>query len=138
MFEIAKLSRENLMPRAFWTLDIEERLIEFCEQTRRLAEALPKTPLGNFLATRLRSSVIFQAPNYGAAQNVESHSAFLRDAQMCLRELRENRVWLLLMAKNNFVKSPSQLHPLINENNQLISILAGSVKTAKQKRRKSQ
>jgi hypothetical protein len=38
-----------------------------------------------------------------------------------------------MIAKANLVKSASQLDPLIDENNQLISIFVTSVKTASQK-----
>jgi four helix bundle protein len=54
---------------------------------------------------------------------------------VCHKELRETRVWLLLTAKANLVKSASQLDSLIDENNQLISIFVAGVKTARQKRR---
>jgi hypothetical protein len=42
-----------------------------------------------------------------------------------------------MTAKANLVKSAAQLDPLIDENNQLISIFVISVKTARQKRREA-
>jgi four helix bundle protein len=56
--------------------------------------------------------------------------------QVCLKELRETRVWLLMTAKANLVKPASQLDPLIDENNQLISIFVTSIKTAREKQMK--
>jgi four helix bundle protein len=53
--------------------------------------------------------------------------------QVCLKELRETRVWLLMTVKANLVKSALQLDPLIEENNQLISIFVTSIKTAREK-----
>jgi four helix bundle protein len=53
--------------------------------------------------------------------------------KVCLKELRETRVWLLMMAKANLVKSTSELDVLIEENNRLISIFVASIKTARQK-----
>jgi four helix bundle protein len=54
--------------------------------------------------------------------------------QICLKELRETRVWLLMTAKANVVKSASELEFLIDEDNRLIAIFVASVKTARQNR----
>jgi four helix bundle protein len=120
------------VPRIF---DLEDRLIEFGVRIIRLAEALPKTRAGNHIAGQIIRSGTSPAPNYGEAQSGESRSDFIHKLNVCLKELRETRVWLLMIAKANLVKSASQLDPLIDENNQLISILVTSVKTARQKNR---
>jgi four helix bundle protein len=118
--------------------DLEERLIEFGVRIIRLADALPKTRVGNHIAGQIIRSGTSAAPSYGEAQSAESRSDFVHKAQICLKELRETRVWLLMIAKANLIKSATQLDPLINENDQLISIFVSSVKTAKQKRREPQ
>jgi len=51
-------------------------------------------------------------------------------------ELRETRIWLLMITKANLIKSMSKLKPMIEENNELISIFVVSVKTSKQKEEK--
>ncbi len=117
--------------------DLENRLIEFGVRIIRLAEALPKTRVGNHIAGQIIRSGTSPAPNYGEAQSAESRSDFIHKMQVCLKELRETRVWLLFIAKANLVKSASQLDSLIEENNQLISIFVASVKTARQKRREA-
>jgi four helix bundle protein len=119
-------------PRRF---NLEGRLIEFGVRIIRLAEALPKTRAGNHIAGQIIRCGTSPAPKYGEAQSAESRSDFIHKIQICLKELRETRVWLLLIAKANLVKSSSQLDPLIDECNQLISIFATSVKTARQKKR---
>ena len=121
-------------PRIF---DLEDRLIEFGVRIIRLAEALPKTKVGNHIAGQIIRSGTSPAPNYGEAHSAESRSDFIHKMQICLKELRETRVWLLMTAKANLVKSAAQLDPLIDENNQLISIFVISVKTARQKRRET-
>jgi four helix bundle protein len=118
-------------PRKF---DLEDRLIEFGVRIIRLADALPKTKAGNHIAGQIIRSGTSPAPNYGEAHSAESRSDFIHKMQICLKELRETRVWLLMIAKANLVKSTAQLDPLIDENNQLISIFVTSVKTARQKR----
>ena len=50
-----------------------------------------------------------------------------------LKELRETSIWLLMIVKANLIKPMSKLEPMINDNNELISVFVTSVKTANQK-----
>ncbi len=97
------------------------------------AESLPKTKAGNHIAGQLIRCGTSPAPNYGEAQSAESCSDFIHKMKVSLKELRETRIWLLMIVKANLIKPTSKLEPLINENNELISIFVTSVKTAKQK-----
>jgi len=116
------------------SFDLEDRLTAFGVRIIRLAGALPKTKVGNHIAAQIIRCGTSPAPNYGEAQSGESRSDFIHKMQVCLKELRETRVWLLMIAKANLVKSASQLDPLVDEANQLISIFVSSFKTARQKR----
>ena len=113
--------------------DLEERLIDFAVRIIRTAESLPKTRAGNHIAGQLIRCGTSPAPNYGEAQSAESRSDFIHKMKVSLKELRETRIWLLMIVKANLIKPPSKLEPLIHENNELISIFVTSVKTAKQK-----
>mgnify|MGYP003492359273 CR=1 FL=1 len=66
-------------------------------------------------------------------RTAESRSDFIHKMKVCLKELRETRIWLLMMVKANLIRPASKLEPLVHENNELISIFVTSVKTAKQK-----
>ena len=125
------------MPKKPRIFDIEDRLLKFAVRIIRLGEALPKTRVGNHISKQIIRSGTSPAPNYGEAQSAESRADFIHKMQICLKELRETRVWLLMAAKANPVKSASQLDLLIDENNQLISIFVTSIKTSKQKRREN-
>jgi four helix bundle protein len=120
-------------PKEFKTFDLEDRLLDFAVRIIRLAETLPKTMVGNHVAGQIIRSGTSPAPNYGEAQGAESQHDFIHKMKVCLKELRETRVWLLMIAKANLVEPPSKLDPLIDENNQLISIFVTSIKTARQK-----
>lgn len=115
------------------TLNLENRLIEFGVRIIRLAEALPKTRVGNHIAGQIIRSGTSPASNYGEAQSAESRADFIHKMQVCLKELRETNIWLLMALKANVLKSVSGLNDLIDEDNQLIAIFVASVKTAKQK-----
>jgi four helix bundle protein len=119
------------------TFDLEDRLIDFGVRIIRLAEALPKTRVGNHIAGQIIRSGTSPAPNYGEAQSAESRPDFVHKMQICLKELRETRVWLLMIEKASLLKTASKLDPLIDENHQLISIFVTSVKTAKKKKRET-
>jgi len=125
------MSKEN---RIF---DLEERLIDFAVRIIRTAESLPKTKVGKHIAGQLVRCGTSPAANYGEAQSAESRSDFIHKIKVCLKELRETRIWLLMIVRANLIKPTSKLEPLINENNELISIFVTSVKTAEQTGRKT-
>ena len=119
------------------TFDLEDRLIDFAVRIIRIAEALPKTKIGNHIAGQIIRSGTSPAPNYGEAQSAESRSDFIHKMKLSLKELRETRVWLLMIIKANLIKPASKLELLIDENNQLISIFVKSIDTAKRKTKKT-
>ena len=117
--------------------DLEERLIDFAVRVIRLAESLPKIKLGNHIAGQLIRCGTSPAPNYGEAQSAESRSDFIHKMKVSLKELRETRVWLLIIVRVKLIRPTSKLEPLINENNELISIFVTSITTAKEKNKKT-
>jgi four helix bundle protein len=117
--------------------DLEERLIDFAVRIIRTAESLPKTKVGNHIAGQLIRCGTSPAPNYGEAQSAESRSDFIHKMKVSLKELRETRVWLLIIVRAKLIKPASKLEPLIAENNELISIFVTSIKTAKQRKIKA-
>ena len=117
--------------------DLEDRLIDFAVQIIRLSESLPKTKVGNHIAGQIIRCGTSPAPNYGEAQSAESSLDFVHKMKICLKELRETRIWLKMIARINLLKSVSKLDRLIGENNELISIFVTSINTAKKRRPKT-
>ena len=113
--------------------DLEERLIDFAVRIIRIAESLPKTKVGNHIAGQLIRCGTSPAPNYGEAQSAESRADFIHKMKVSLKELRETRVWLLIIVRANLIEPVSKLESLIHENNELISIFVTSVRTAKER-----
>jgi four helix bundle protein len=116
--------------------DIEDRLIDFAVRIIKLAGSLPKTSIGSHIANQIIRSGTSPAPNYGEAQGAESPSDFIHKMKICLKELRETKVWLKMIIKSNLIKPEAKVEPLIDENDQLISIFVASLKTAKSKNQK--
>ena len=113
--------------------DLEGRLIDFAVSIVEVGRALPKTRVGNHIAGQLVRCGTSPAPNYGEAQGAESRSDFIHKMKVCLKELRETRVWLVMIVRAGLVKLASKLDSLIDENNQLISIFVKSIQTARDK-----
>ena len=114
--------------------DLEERLIRFAVRMIQLAETLPRTSTGRHIAGQLVKSGTSPAPNYGEAQGAESRSDFIHKMRICLKELRESRVWLKMIIQAELIKPASRMESLIDETDQLISIFVKSIKTANQKK----
>lgn len=110
--------------------DLEGRLIDFAVRIIDLGRSLPKTKVGNHIAGQIVRCGTSPAPNYGEAQGAESRSDFIHKMKVCLKELRETRVWLIMIVRAGLIKPPSKLDSLIDENNQLISIFVKSIQTA--------
>jgi four helix bundle protein len=117
--------------------DLEGRLIDFAVKIIKLAESLPKTKIGNHISGQMIRCGTSPAPNYGEAKDAESRADFVHKMKICLKELRETRIWLLIIKKAELLKNSSELDYLIDENDQLISIFVKSIKTAKINKRKS-
>jgi len=117
--------------------DLEERLIDFAVRIIRIAESLPKTKVGKHIAGQLIRCGTSPAPNYGEAQSAESSADFIHKMKICLKELRETRIWLLMIVKANLIRPASKLQPLKDENGELISIFVTSIKTAQKNKKKT-
>ena len=125
------------MSKDWKTFDLEDRLIDFAVRIIRIAESLPKSRIGSHIAGQLVRCGTSPAPNYGEAQSAESRADFVHKMKLCLKELRETRVWLLMLVKAKLIKPASKLDSLIDENNQLISIFVKSIQTARLTRKKT-
>ncbi len=113
--------------------DLEERLIDFAVRNIRMAESLPKTRVGNHITGQIIRSGTSPAPNYGEAQSAESRADFIHKMSICLKELRETRIWLLMIVKSELIKPILKIEKLLDENNEFISIFVKSINTAKKK-----
>ena len=120
------MSKEN---RVF---DLEDRLIDFAVRIKNTAQLMPKTKDRNHIAGQLIRCGTSPASNYGEAQRAESRADFVHKMKIGLKELRETKIWLLIILSANVARQASKVQPLINESDELISIFVASVKTAKQ------
>ena len=110
--------------------NLNVRLINFAAVIIKLGEDLPKNFAGNHIASQLVSSGISPALNYGEAQSAESRNDFIHKMKISAKELRETFNCLRIISKMNWL-TQERLQPILDENNQLISIFVKSIETAK-------
>jgi four helix bundle protein len=115
--------------------DLEERLINFGVRIIRLSEFIRPTIAGLHLSGQLIRSGTSPGLHYGEAQSAESRRDFIHKIKLVLKELRETRANLLMLQRASLCKieKENELTSLIIESNELVSIFATSVKTAKSK-----
>ena len=112
--------------------DLEERLIDFVLILDEIIEQLPNTRLANHLAGQMVRSGTSPALNYGEAQSAESQKDFIHKMQIILKELRETKICLKIIARKKYFENDS-VSNVLKENEELVAIFAQSVITAKSK-----
>ena len=110
--------------------DLEDRLVRFGCTACQLGKELPRTPLGEHVALQLFRSSTSTFANYGEVQSAESRRDFIHKLGICLKELRETRTWLKFVREMG-LSSLQSLDPVLLECDELLAILASSVRTAR-------
>jgi four helix bundle protein len=113
--------------------DLQERFVDYSVRVIRLCDALPETRAGRHVCSQVLRSGTSPAPNYGEAQSAESTADFVHKLKIALKELRETDIWLKVIARAPLVEPAEKIRPLVDETNELISILVASVGTAKRR-----
>lgn len=108
---------------------LDERLILFASTIIDIAEALPQSFAGNHLSRQLIRSGTAPALQYGEAQSAESRADFVHKMKIALKELRETYNCLRIIKEKAWI-AIKRLDPVLDENNQLISIFVKSIATA--------
>jgi four helix bundle protein len=111
--------------------DLEDRLIDFAVEIVNISQALPFSNIGRHIKNQLLRCGTSPAANYAEAKSAESHSDFIHKIIIALKELRELRVWLLIINRINIYKQMDCLEETLKENEELILILYKSAETAK-------
>ena len=123
---------ENEKSKGTQKFDLEGRLIDFSLGVIDIVESLPNSRVGSHIANQLVRSGTSPAANYGEALSAESRSDFIHKMRVSLKELRETRIWLLIIQRKGLIKPEAVLREL-KENCELIAIFAASIKTSKKK-----
>ena len=110
------------------TAALEERFIDFAVRIVRLTRSIPKDYASQYYGKQILRSGGAPALLYGEAQGAESRKDFRHKLSIAVKELRETHVNLKIIAKSG-IAPEEKLGELIDECNELISILTASIKT---------
>jgi four helix bundle protein len=108
---------------------LSDRFLELAARIGKVVNAIPKSRLGNHIAGQLVRCGTSPAPNYEEARAAESRNDFIHKLRIVLKELRETRCWLRLLAHAE-IMSQTRLRSLIDEVEQLGKIIGQSIVTA--------
>ncbi len=111
--------------------EMMQRTKEFALRIINLVSKLPKNQVARVIGGQLLRSGTSIGANYREASRSATKKHFISTMVIALREAEETLYWLELLADSNTMK-PGLLTDLRNECNQLVAILAASVKTARE------
>jgi four helix bundle protein len=109
--------------------DLEDQLLDFSARVIRLVDALPNTRAANHLAGQLLRCGTSPYGNHGEVEAAESRKDFIHKLKICLKELKETRRWLRLVARSAMLPVPKTT-AILNETEELIKIFFSSIRTA--------
>ena len=111
--------------------DLQNRFVDYAVRIIKLCESLPETKTGKHICSQILRSGTSSAPNYSEAQSAESKADFVHKLKVALKELRETETWQKIIVRAKLIEIVQMLVPLLQETDELISILFKSIETAK-------
>ena len=112
--------------------EMKSRTKRFALRVIKLTESLPNTKAGNVIGNQLLRSGTSVGANYRASCRAKSTADFIHKLSI-VEEADESVYWMELLIEGKIVKE-TLLESLMNEGNQILSIVVSSIKTSKEKR----
>ena len=116
--------------------DLSERLLDFAADSVKLTAKLNRSAAGRHVGGQLMRAATSCGANYEEACAAESRADFVSKCSVSLKEARESKYWLRLLASCDSALS-TRLESLIAEAHELISILTAILKRARNPNRGS-
>ena len=113
--------------------EMKERTKRFALRIIKLVDALPTTTASQVIGKQLLRSGTSVGANYRSACRAKSTADFIFKLSIVEEEADESIYWMELLVDSNLVKE-SLLANLVDEADQIVSILVSSIKTLKRKR----
>ena len=110
--------------------DLATRTKSFARRVIRLFVALSREPVAQVLGKQALRAGTSVGANYREADRARSKAEFVSKIGDCLKEADETLYWLELLSDEHIVAA-SRLAPLIQEANELVSILVTISKRAR-------
>ena len=111
-------------------VELSDRLLDFADRCSRVVDNLPDSRTGRLVAGQMERCCTSPMANYEEACAAESKRDFAHKLGICLKEIRETRIWLRFAARRELLPA-SRLDNLIDECQQLARIIGKSIATSK-------
>jgi len=112
--------------------DLKKRTREFALRVIRLCESLPSGRTADVIGRQLLRCGTSVGVNYRAACRARSTADFIAKLGIVEEECDECIYWMELLIDSGLVK-PTLLEPLMNEADEILSIIIASIKTARKR-----
>jgi four helix bundle protein len=113
--------------------EFKQRTRDFANRVINLAESLPNTRAADVIARQIIKSGTSVAANYRSACRARSPADFQSKLGIVEEEADETAFWLEMISDRGYVK-PTRLAPLLNEANEILSMVVASIRTSRRKR----
>lgn len=110
--------------------DLQDRTKRFALRIVNLYRALPKSDEARIIGKQLLRAGTSIGANYRAACRARSRAEFVAKLGIVLEEADESVFWLEIVRDTEILPAP-QLEGIVRESQELVSIFAASVRTAK-------
>ncbi len=110
--------------------ELKARTRAFALRVIRLAESLPETPTAKVIRNQMLRCSSSVGANYRAACRARSKADFISKMGIVEEEADETVYWMELLIDAGIVKR-ARIAELLDEANQILSIVISSIKTAK-------
>lgn len=109
---------------------MKARTKDYANRVVRLCQALPNNWLARTLGAQLLRSGTSVGANYRAVCRAKSNPDFINKLRVVEEECDESLFWMEILVDNNLIKE-SRLRSLMQEGNEILSIVVASTKTAR-------
>ena len=113
--------------------EMKMRTKQFALRVIRLVESLPNGKAANVIGNQLLRSGTSVGANYRASCRAKSTADFVHKLSIVEEEADESIYWMELLIEGEIIKE-KLLENLMNEADQILSIIVSSIKTVKEKR----
>ena len=113
--------------------EMKMRTKQYALRVIRLVQSLPKNLVAEVLGKQLLRSGTSVGANYRAACRAKSTADFINKLSIVEEEADESIFWMELLIEGKIIKE-NLLENLMEEGNQILSIVVSSIKTSKEKR----
>ncbi len=113
--------------------EMKARTKQFALRIIRLVQRLPPNLVAQIIGKQLLRSGTSVGANYRAACRAKSTADFINKLSIVEEEADESIYWMELLIEGEIIKE-NLLINLMDEGNQILSIVVASIKTSKEKR----